>query len=241
MNFSVVIPVYNTDPNYLLASLESTLRQTLPPSEVLIIDDGSDDPNTKQFLEGAVSASGGRMRLFTQPRNAGISNALNLGLLQAQNEWIVRMDADDIMLPQRLERQASVLQSGKVDVLGSQIMYFGGEFGACTNHPPVVDRSIAITHSNGWFLNHPTVAYNRTSVLAVGGYDPQFDGCEDMELWYRMLANGASIANLGDVLLMYRIHASQVTGKRRNVDLGRFKSYLTAQKPSQEQSIPALC
>ncbi len=78
MDFSVIIPVYNTDPSYLLASLESTLSQTLPPAEVLIIDDGSDNPDTKQFLEGAVSASEGRLRLFTQPQNGGISNALNL-------------------------------------------------------------------------------------------------------------------------------------------------------------------
>lgn len=80
MDFSVIIPVYNTDPNYLLASLESTLSQTLPPAELLIIDDGSDDPNTKQFLEGAVSASEGRLRLLTQTHNAGISNTRNLDL-----------------------------------------------------------------------------------------------------------------------------------------------------------------
>lgn len=226
MSVSVLIPVYNTEPMYVFECLQSCFQQTRMPGEVIVVDDGSSNPSTVKFLTGIQHGFDPRLRVLSIGQHAGISHALNFGLLNARFDLIARMDADDIMMPHRLERQAFAFENASVDLLGAQVMFFGEQFGGYTSHPGEIHRDLALQHNDGWFLNHPTVMFNRNSVLELGGYDPTFDGCEDMELWYRMIANGRRLANISDVLLLHRIHRHQVTAKPRQVNLPLFKSYL---------------
>lgn len=226
MNVSVLIPVFNTEPMYIFECLQSCFQQTRVPDEVMIIDDGSTNTATVKFLTGIQQGFDPRLRVLSVGQHAGISQALNFGLLNAQFDLIARMDADDIMMPHRLERQVNVFENSSVDLIGAQVMFFGDQFGGYTAHPKEINQDMAFLHKDGWFINHPTVMFNRHSILALGGYDPVFDGCEDMELWYRMIANGRRLSNISDVLLLHRIHGQQVTAKPRQVNLPLFKSYL---------------
>lgn len=229
MKISVLIPVYNTDPLQLMDCLASCFQQTLPPAEVLVVDDGSSDIRTVNFLTSIKSGFDHRLRILSLSHHQGISQALNYGLMQSNNDWVARMDSDDVMMPHRLERQAKELETTVVDVLGSQMMYFGNEAGTFTSFTKNIDNDFALNHESGWFMNHPTVLYNRNSVLSAGGYDPNFNGTEDIELWYRMLALGFKLANMNDVLLLYRRHSAQVTAQKRHLELARFKSYFNRQ------------
>jgi glycosyltransferase involved in cell wall biosynthesis len=226
MSVSVLIPVYNTDPMYIFECLQSCFQQTRMAGEVMLVDDGSTNPATVKFLTGIQNGFDPRLRVLSVGQHAGISQALNFGLLNARFDLIARMDADDVMMPHRLERQAHTFENGSADLLGAQVMFFGEQFGGYTSHPSTIDRDMAFNHTDGWFLNHPAVMFHRSSVLELGGYDPAFDGCEDMELWYRMIANGRRLTNINDVLLLHRIHGQQVTAKPRQVNLPLFKSYL---------------
>ncbi len=226
MNSTILITVFDTSPIFLFEALQSCFTQTLPPAEVLLVDNGSNDPSTVRFLTQVQSGFDQRLKVMFMGRPVGNSECLNMGILNAQNDLIVRMNASDIMLPHRLERQNYAFENASADLLGAQVMFFGEQFGEYTSHPSAIDRDMAFNHKDGWFLNHPAVMYHRNSVLELGGYDPAFDGCEDMELWYRMIANGRRLTNINDVLLLHRIHGQQATAKPRPVNLPLFKSYL---------------
>jgi glycosyltransferase involved in cell wall biosynthesis len=230
MDISILLPVCNTPPQFLVESIRSCFQQSLSPAELVIIDDGSTAAATLACLAEIRNVRGVRLEVLGE--NRGISAALNAGLAIAKCDWVARMDADDIMLPHRLAAQADFIQRrGEPDVVGGQIVYFGAESGAFTMHPEVITADLARAHANGWFLNHPSVVYRRRSVLDAGGYDSRFNGCEDMELWYRMLARGMRLANIPSIVLMYRIHAGQATRRNRVVPLDEFKGYLTPRAP----------
>jgi len=225
MRISVLLPVYNTPGQFLAESVRSCFQQLLPPDEVLIVDDGSTEPETLACLAELRSIA--RIRVHRLTSNSGVSAALNTGLEHATGDWIARMDADDVMLPHRLAAQAEFLRrSPETDVLGGQLVFFGVETGSFTTHPAEVTREIAQAHPTGWFLNHPTVMARKDAVLAAGGYDSRFNGCEDMELWYRMLGRGMKLCNLNSIVLLYRLHTAQATARKREVPLASFKGYL---------------
>lgn len=229
MHCSVLIPVFNTPAQFLTESVRSCLLQTLRPEEILVVDDGSTNADTLTALAQLRTLKLPGLRVLVQPRNSGVAAALNAGLEATRHDCIARMDADDIMLPHRLASQAAYrTRVGRVDALGGQMICFGQQSGIFTEHPESVTAKVAVDHPNGWFINHPTVLLDRRSVLSVGGYDPNFAGCEDMELWYRMLSRGMVIGNVPSIVLMYRKHPTQVTAQPRAVPLARFKGYLSA-------------
>jgi glycosyltransferase involved in cell wall biosynthesis len=196
---SILIPIHNTKISFIKDCLDSIESQTLKDYEVIIINDGSDIEVT-EFLK---SISNKKYKIYHREK-LGISNALNYGISECKYDIIARMDADDIMLPNRLRIQYDYLNHNKdVDILGSQMEIFGYKTGV-TNHPLVIDRNIILT--THWFMNHPTVMFKKNIINKIGGYDSSFDGLEDLELWCRALYNGCKLEYLKDVLLRYRIH-----------------------------------
>ena len=99
---SVVIPLFNKAP-YIRATLRSVLAQTLPPDEILIVDDGSTDGSVAAIAD----LIGGKVRLVTQP-NAGPGPARNRGAAEARGEWVALTDGDDLWAPEHLHTLASV-------------------------------------------------------------------------------------------------------------------------------------
>lgn len=196
---SVIIPIHNTPTEYINECFISMDNQTFTDFEVIIVNDGSDIETTKYIRENARS----NYRIF-ELKKSGISNALNFGINVSSNEILCRMDADDIMMPNRLELQYQfMLENENVDILGTQIELFGNQTGFST-HPFDVHPEIMI--ESGWFFNHPTVMYRKSSIAKIGGYNSNFDGTEDLEMWCRALANGLVLKNLQDVLVKHRRH-----------------------------------
>jgi glycosyltransferase involved in cell wall biosynthesis len=208
---SVVMSVFNGEP-YLHEALESILNQTFRDFEFIIINDGSTD-GSATVLE-SYRKSDSRLRVYHQ-ENRGVGESLNRGCGLAQGKYIARMDADDIATSGRLMRQVEFMEGHpEVDVVGGAVEFIDatGKSLAITRYPET-DHEIKTSFSRQNPLVHPTVLFRRDVFLALGGYRAVFKA-EDYDLWLRIAERG-QLANLGEVVLKYRIHPDQVT--RRSV------------------------
>lgn len=197
---TVLLPVFN-GAQYIAEAIESILTQTYTRFELLVINDGSTD-ETQTILEG-FTARDARVRVISR-ENRGLIATLNQGLSLSSTDLIVRMDADDVARPNRLERQAAFMKAHPdVDVCGAGLVFYetGEEKRLPENHDAL--RVLALFNTP---VFHPTVIMRKSSVLAVGGYSSQAPCAEDFDLWERMLHAGCRFANLSEVLLRYRLH-----------------------------------
>jgi len=203
---SVVLPVRD-GAAFVADAIESIRSQTMREFELLVIDDGSRDA-TQSILE-RIASSDARLRVITQPA-LGLVAALNRGLSEARAGYVARMDADDIAAPERLARQAVVLDAAPgVAAIGSACRVIDRN-GAVLRHryPPTDPGKIRRALVIGNCMIHPTMMLRRASVLQAGGYHPAFLLCEDFDLWLR-LAERHDLLNLPEPLLDYREHEGQ--------------------------------
>jgi glycosyltransferase involved in cell wall biosynthesis len=202
---SVIMPVHNAE-QYVADAISSILGQTLPDLELLIINDGSTDGSRSVIS----SFNDPRIRYYENPVNLGIIASLNLAFSLVSSPYIARMDADDIALPTRLERQLSYLETHReVDVLGSWVALIGnrGEI----RHPIGADEC-AIHLLIGPSVVHPSLMLRRDSLEAHSlRFDPTALHAEDFQLCVDAVRNGLLIENLPEVLLHYRVHPGQVS------------------------------
>jgi glycosyltransferase involved in cell wall biosynthesis len=209
---SVLLPAYNSG-KYVTQAIESVLAQTWRDFELIVIDDGSTD-NTLEMIQKC-AASDPRVKVFTQP-NAGLSTTLNRGISLAANEWIFRMDNDDLMRPNRIERQiAFIAEHPELSVASSLVRHIDGKDRVIGK-----DNSKLFTHeaiekliaANGLVsFSHPAVAFRKSAVLAVGGYRKQFFPTEDIDLWNRLVEKGYKVLVQPEYLLDYRMHGNSAT------------------------------
>jgi glycosyltransferase involved in cell wall biosynthesis len=210
---SVCMPVFNAEP-YVREATESILQQTFSDFEFIIIDDGSTD-DSKQILED-FARKDARIRLVSRP-NTGYTVALNEALALARAPYLARMDADDISLPDRFEKQLTYLRAHpECVVVGSRIMTID-PFGS-----PLYQPKHELTHTEiesqllagvGWAIVHPASMMVREHVMALHGYRVEMEPSEDLDLFLRLAERG-KIANLPDVLLYYRQHVKSVNHTR---------------------------
>jgi GT2 family glycosyltransferase len=209
---SVVLPVKDGAP-YVESAIASILQQTFCAFELLVIDDGSSDGSME--IAERFSQTDTRVRLLRNPGN-GLVDALNFGISAASAPLIARMDADDIALPERLQRQYDFLNAHpEIDAAGTQVSFIN-EQGALTGKTTALPESpdaIAKTLLKYCCLRHPTVVMRRAALERAGGYRKQVPAAEDLDLWLRMAEHGR-FANLPEALLLYRLHGEQVTQRR---------------------------
>lgn len=201
---SVLMPVYNAE-EYLRESIESILSQTFGDFEFLIINDGSTDNSA--FIISSYSDE--RIR-FVDRKHFGISNTLNYGLKLAQGEYIARMDADDISLPQRLEKQVECMNKHKnIDVVGSYMAYLNSTPLHVVKYP-IKNKDIKAEFLFTYPFSNPTMMYRREKIKNKKFFYRE-NKAEDYDLMSRMI-NKFIMANLPVVLLYYRVGVG-ISGK----------------------------
>ena len=207
---SVVMPAYNAE-KYIGKSIDSILNQTYGDFEFIIINDGSKD-STKEII---LSYSDNRIVYLENEINSGIVVTLNKGLEYATGEYIARMDADDIAVAERLEKQIEFMEKNKdVGVLGTGICIFGEDVQeqarVFTTNPEQLKAELIFNSC----IAHPTVMM-RSNILKNNelSYDLEYAGAEDYNLWWK-IAKVSQIATIPDLLVKYRIHSSQITKKK---------------------------
>lgn len=202
---SVVMSVYNGE-QFLARAIESILNQTIKDFEFIIINDGSTDGSIAIIEEYAKRDC--RIRLISR-ENKGLIASLNEGIASARGEWIARMDADDISLPDRFEKQLEWLQQTGADICGGWVKLIGTWFHRMRRSHSSSDAiRIKLLFSSAFA--HPTVML-RTSLAKANPYSENAHHVEDYELWARLAKLGVKMTNYPGVVLRYRIHPGQVT------------------------------
>lgn len=200
---SVLLPVYNAEL-FIAKSIKSILNQTYSNFELLIVDDCSTDA-TLTIINGFQDS---RIKLFEKTKNTGYTESLNWGIDLAQGTFIARMDADDVSLPTRFEKQIEFLKKNKnISICGTGAYIDGGNFEF--NYPQEHEQ-ILINLLFGSSLIHPSIM-GRRAIFKEYKYDVQKEPAEDYDLFTRLVAGGKHIANLKEKLLIYRIHSSQIS------------------------------
>lgn len=213
---SVLMPVHGSG-TYLETAIAGVLSQTYTNFEFLIIFDRP-TPSCRSIVEKYQNIDS-RIKTIDS-FNPGISAALNLGLSESCYEYVARIDADDLMLPNRLKTQVEYLiKNPTLHCVGSQVSFIGEEISssAKTNYPEKpAEISKALRIRN--VMAHPSVLYKKSKVLEAGSYREEYNGAEDYDLWLR-LDNRKNLANIHDVLTMYRVHEDQETARNSKTQL----------------------
>jgi glycosyltransferase involved in cell wall biosynthesis len=221
---SVIMPVYNAE-EFLAEALQSVLGQTHHSFELIAVDDGSTDRSTEILADFARRDN----RLVSwRTENRGVAAALNACLERARNDLVIRFDADDLMLPNRLERQVWFMQQHPdISVAASYAWLIdrNGNLVAEANPTIDVDRGIR-DYNPHWFVDfiHPSCIMRKRHIQLAGGYSSEYYP-EDRELWGRLVASGYRLAVQPEFLVKHRLYKSSVTartGLRRHALLCEF-------------------
>jgi len=208
------MPIYN-GADYLAASIDSVLAQTMGDFELILVDDGSTDRTGDIIRDYAARDA----RIISIAKsNSGIADTLNQGLAAARADWIARLDSDDLMLPERLERQlAFVATQPDLAAAGSyyELIDTTGRSHGIRLPLPRTREELAgfLAAREPLSFLHPSMIFRRRLALDVGGYDKQTEPAEDVALFASMLATGATILIQPEVLLRYRVHANTISAK----------------------------
>ena len=209
---SIITPVYNSE-KYIAETIESVLAQTYPDWEMIVVDDCSTD-STPSILK-SYSLFDPRVRLMRNPVNKGLPYSLNHAIGNAKGEFIARMDADDISLSTRFQKQIDFLnEHSEVEICGTgciEIDRTGKEI--FYKSMPCTEREIEkVIFKRSPFI-HPTVMIRKSFFQEVGLYNESYLKTQDLELWSRAYISGVKMANLPDYLLLYRVE-NNFWGKR---------------------------
>ena len=208
-DISVIMSVYNGE-TYLAEAIESVVNQTFQNWELIIINDCSTD-STAEILDD-FSKRDGRIKVHTNETNLKLPSSLNKAISLSTGKYIARMDADDICLPDRLEKQYKFMEENS-DVALSTCRFMtvkngvfasGGAGGRCDFE--ALKAMLLVANP----ILHPGVIA-RADVMKKFNYDTNLTCTEDLELWTRMARENQKIQILPECLLIYRLHDKQIT------------------------------
>lgn len=198
---SVIIPAYNAQ-KYLAQAIESVLAQSYPAVECIVVDDGSSDATA------AIAAGYGSRISYLRQENGERSRARNRGAQHASGEWLSFLDADDLIAPEKIEREVEALGGAPgCDLVFSRTLFVDesgasrGPLKIAAPDPDPVRRLFA-----GNFITVNAFLLRRSSFEAVGGFDPALNRAEDWELLLRLALAGSRFLCLDQFLACYRIH-----------------------------------
>ncbi len=204
---SVLMPTYNAGA-FLNEAVESILNQTYKNLELIIINDGSID-NTEDRIK---SFKDSRIKYFKNENNLKLIKTLNKGLRLCTGKYIARMDADDIAVPTRIERQVAFMELNQdVVAAGTYAKFFGSLSKTGIWMYPLQNDDIKLRLLWGSSIIHPTAIFKNDVVKNNNiQFKEEYLHAEDMKFWIDLSQFG-NLANMPETLLNYRIHGSQIT------------------------------
>ncbi|QEO13566.1 glycosyltransferase [Agromyces intestinalis] len=227
--FTLLMPVYRgDDPVHFARAFTSTvIDQRVRPSQVVLVQDGPVGDELAAAIHDAIAQSPVPVTFEAIEHNVGLARALTRGLALSEHDIVARMDADDVSLSERFARQLPLVVDG-ADLVGTGMLEFLDDDGSVVGRrvPRTAhDDIVAYSRFHDPF-SHPTVMYRRSAVERAGGYEPM-GLMEDYWLFARMIHSGASVANLADPLVMYRVGAGAYA---RRGGRAQWRSELALQK-----------
>jgi len=225
IKFSVLMSVYAKEKSdNLRLAIESIINQTYKPDEFVIVADGPLPVDLNRIIEEYKREYSKLIKVIYLRENMGLGKALDIGLLNCRNEYIARMDSDDISKLERFEKQFKYLSSNpQVDILGTSIDEFNEEnIIISQRNVPLDDIEIKRYIKTRSPFNHRTVIFKKSKVMIFGGYG-KLARKQDMDLFSRMLFNGCIGANLNESLLLFR---SDNNNFKRRKSYNNISSYI---------------
>ena len=219
---SILIPSLNTKAKYIQECLDSIKNQQgLFNMEIVWINDGSDTIHTsilKKMLDKFEKTTRFTKVIYYENEcNKGLGYSLNKGVTKCSYDIILRMDADDIMYPDRVIKQITFMKENKDCVLcGAQVNMFKSINNkkmstGITSHNNI-DLNTFLQRKSHWIMNHPTFCFRKKQIIETGNYNDHIHSmCEDFDLILRVLTTYEKIYNIQEPLLYYRLHEEQVT------------------------------
>lgn len=212
---SVITPAYNAE-KFIAETIQSVQAQTYTDWEMIIVDDGSTDKTADIIKE--FSKHDNRIQYHYQP-NGKQGKARNLAIKQAKGKYLAFIDADDLWVENKLERQLKVFtQYPQVDLVYTNGVSFKGSIENVTKeHKEIggmIDKTLMFqTMLNGKSLPNLSVIVKKECVDAINGFaeDYQLQNAEDYQLWLRLADNSCQMYGLEENLFYYRLHENQVT------------------------------
>lgn len=206
-NYSVLMAVYFKEkPEYLKASMESMMSQTVPTNDFVLVCDGPLTPELNMVIEEMQQKYGDVIRTIRLEKNSGLGHALQIGVKECYNDLIARMDSDDISRSYRCEDELKILMAHpEISVVGSVIEEF-------STTPDVIDAKRVVPETSEEIIafskkrnpfNHPSVMYRKKDVLRAGNYS-NVRYMQDYYLWIDMLIDGMKGYNIQKPLVWMR-------------------------------------
>ena len=217
---SVIMSTYKEDERLLRESIESILNQTYRDFEYIIILDYPDNDVHKSVIE-EYALKDDRIHFYINEKNMGLTDSLNRGLSLCHGEYIARMDADDISLPDRLERQMKYLEKNHYDLIGgiTEMINENGSLLYSIKSVPTDPKKINKALRYSQCIAHPTWLGKKEVFEKNAGYR-HMPLCEDYDFTLRAVLNGFVISNLNEAVLKYRMNSNSIS--RSNL----FEQYL---------------
>ena len=222
MKLAVILPAYNAE-NFITECLDSLLNQTFSDFCILAVNDASTD-NTGKILED-YAAKDTRLRVYHFSENQGEPAVMQfaMDMLNYMNvEYVARMDADDICVPHRFERQVQYLdEHPEIDILGSNALLFNdGQTDKTSKIStlPLLDKDIKAHFSLARdHIINPSSMWRHSSIKALNINYAQTATAPDFHMWVQCALHKKTFANLAEPLLLYRLHPGQESKKREKI------------------------
>lgn len=218
-DYTAVMSVYAGErPDFLKESLESMLGQTHPCRELILVCDGPLTDELDAVIAELCADHPRVLRVVRAKRQLGVGACANAALRRARTDIIVKMDSDDIAMPERCEKQIGFLAVHKdVDMLGAYIEEFESQSGEviAQRRTPLTNAEIRRYAKRRNPFNNSALVYRKAAAVNAGGYTT-IGRCEDYEFVVRMLMSGARGANLPETLVRYRVTEDNLA-RRRNM------------------------
>lgn len=238
-SFSVLMSVYHKEqPVYLKRALDSVINQTLPPNEIVLVEDGPLTDELYAVIDQYTNNHPGLFNIVKLEQNQGLGLALREGVVRSTYDLIARMDTDDVSVPNRFELQIKELKADpSIEALGGGCMgYFDGKPMSRYWPPATTDEGIKEVMKKKCACSHVTMMLKKDAVLRAGNY-MHLLWDEDYYLWVRMMVHGCVFKNINDPLV--NVYQDKATYGRRG-GMKYFRSEKAVQKYMWENKIISL-
>lgn len=204
---SVIMAVYNEPETFISQAIDSILKQTYRDYEFIIILDNPQNTSILDFLHD-YERKDKRIKILVNDKNIGLAMSLNRGIEMAVGKYIARMDADDISMPNRLERQYAYMEENEdIDILSTIATYIDKDGNTTGKARLQTTKSWRIGKMLNYIniLFHSSVMMRKDKIVGIGAYRP-FPTSQDRDLWCRAVYSSMKISFLNEYLIQYRIN-----------------------------------